>query len=174
MEAANRGAKEAGGISVGCNITLPEEQKPNPFLDRWVEFRYFFVRKLMLAKYSYGFIVMPGGFGTLDELFEVLTLNQTGKMKNFPVVLIGVSYWSGLMKFLEDPLCKVGAIVPSDLAAIRVTDSPEEAVRWIDEATIQRFGVKTPPPRSPWWLFWERGLEIKKLTKNRPRHPFLN
>ncbi|MEW6057613.1 MAG: TIGR00730 family Rossman fold protein, partial [Bdellovibrionota bacterium] len=113
MEAANRGAKDVGGKSIGCNITLPKEQRPNGFLDRWIEFRYFFVRKLMLAKYSHAFIVLPGGFGTLDEFFEVVTLIQTGKMKNFPVVLVGKSYWQGLLKFLNDPLCSLGAIDPA-------------------------------------------------------------
>ena len=96
MEAANRGAKEANGVSIGCNIVLPQEQEPNRYLDKWVEFRYFFVRKLMLVKYSYGFVAAPGGFGTLDELFEVATLIQTGKIRNFPVVLLGVEYWSPL------------------------------------------------------------------------------
>ena len=159
MEAANRGAKEANGKSIGCNILLPQEQKPNVFLDRWVEFRYFFVRKLMFAKYSYGFIVMPGGFGTIDELFEVMTLMQTGKMSNFPVILIGKDYWSGLLHFLKDPLCALGAIDPIDLSKIRLTDSPTEAILWIKEAAIQRFGLKYQQTKKPWWLFWEHGLE---------------
>jgi uncharacterized protein (TIGR00730 family) len=159
MEAANRGAKEAGGRSVGCNITLPNEQKPNPFLDRWVEFRYFFVRKLMLAKYSLGFIVMPGGFGTLDELFEVVTLIQTGKMKNFPVVLVGKTYWQGLMRFLEDPLCALGAIDPIDLSQIHITNSPGEAIDLIRAHAIRRLGPDYARPRKPWWLFWEKGLD---------------
>ena len=101
MEAANRGAKDVGGTSVGCNITLPVEQKPNPYLDRWVEFRYFFVRKMMLEKYSYAFIVMPGGIGTLDELFETAMLIQTGKMKDFPIVLMGKSFWTPLLDYLR-------------------------------------------------------------------------
>ncbi len=106
MEAANRGAKDAEGVSIGCNITLPKDQKPNHFLDKWVEFRYFFVRKLMLAKYSYGFIAMPGGFGTLDEFFEIATLVQTGKIKNFPVILMGAEYWTPLLRFLDATLLK--------------------------------------------------------------------
>ena len=101
MEAANRGAKEAGGRSVGCNIVLPEEQKPNPYLDRWVTFRHFFVRKVMLVKYSYAFVVMPGGIGTLDEFFETLTLIQTKKIESFPVILFVKDYWRPLVEFLE-------------------------------------------------------------------------
>ena len=103
MEAANRGAKEAGGYSVGCNIELPQEQKPNPYLDRWVTFRHFFVRKLMLVKYSYAFIAMPGGFGTLDEIFETATLIQTHKIKDFPLILVGKEYWQPLLDFLPRP-----------------------------------------------------------------------
>src|SRR4051794_26197387 len=100
MEAANRGAREAGARSVGCNIILPKEQKPNPHLDLWLEFRYFFVRKVMLVKYSYAFVVMPGGFGTLDEIFETATLIQTGKIGQFPLVLLGTDYWAPLREFL--------------------------------------------------------------------------
>jgi uncharacterized protein (TIGR00730 family) len=161
MEAANRGAKDAGGRSIGCNITLPKEQKPNTFLDRWVEFRYFFVRKLMLAKYSHAFIVMPGGFGTLDELFEIVTLIQTGKMKNFPVVLIGKTYWQGLVKFIDDPLRSAGAIDRDDLSMIHLTNSPEEAMHWIHETAVRRLGPNYAQPRKPWWWFWERGIEAK-------------
>ena len=103
MEAANRGAKDAGGYSIGCNIELPEEQQPNPYLDRWVTFRHFFVRKLMLVKYSYAFIALPGGFGTLDEIFEVATLIQTRKIKEFPLVLVGEEFWHPLLDFLLPP-----------------------------------------------------------------------
>src|ERR1700687_2991816 len=99
MEAANRGAKDVGGFSVGCNIELPQEQKPNPYLDKWVTFRHFYVRKLMLVKYSYAFIVMPGGFGTLDEIFETATLIQTRKIEDFPLVLMGKNYWQPLLDF---------------------------------------------------------------------------
>ena len=108
MEAANRGAKDVGGISVGCNIELAKEQKPNPYIDRWITFRHFFVRKLMLVKYSYAFIAMPGGFGTVDEIFEVATLIQTNKIKHFPLVLIGREYWTPLMDFLRDRLLAQG------------------------------------------------------------------
>jgi uncharacterized protein (TIGR00730 family) len=162
MEAANRGAKEVGGKSIGCNMTLPKPQKPNRYLDRWIEFRYFFVRKVMLAKYSHAFIVMPGGFGTLDEFFEVVTLIQTGKMKNFPVILVGKTYWQGLLKFFNDPICSLGAIDPADLSAIRFTNSPAEAVRWVHEAAVRQLGPNYAQPQKPWWLFWERGLEIKQ------------
>src|SRR5689334_14667724 len=124
MEAANRGAQEARGVSIGCNIILPQEQKPNPYLDKWVEFRYFFVRKMMLVKYSYGFVAAPGGFGTLDELFEVATLIQTGKIKNFPVVLLGVGYWSPLIEFIRGSLLMNAAINPQDVEHLLVTDSP--------------------------------------------------
>jgi uncharacterized protein (TIGR00730 family) len=110
MEAANRGAREAGGYSVGCNIQLPMEQKPNPYLDKFVEFKYFFIRKVMLVKYSYAFVVLPGGFGTLDELFEALTLIQTGKIQSFPVVLMGVDYWQPMMEFFRNRLIAQGTI----------------------------------------------------------------
>jgi uncharacterized protein (TIGR00730 family) len=126
MEAANRGAREAGGISVGCNIELPFEQKPNPYLDRWVTTNYFWVRKVLLLKYSYAFIVMPGGFGTLDELTEALTLIQTGKIKNFPVVLFGRSYWSGLLDWIKGTLLTAGTIAQQDLELLVCTDDPAE------------------------------------------------
>ena len=158
MEAANRGAKEAGGKSIGCNIILPHEVKPNPYLDRFVLFRYFFVRKMMLAKYSYAFIVMPGGFGTLDELFEIATLIQTGKMKGFPVILIGKDYWKGLIDFLHNPLYLTGAIANQDLKQIKLTDSPSEAIGWIIKSSKKRFGLKfmkTPKARK---AFLEKGI----------------
>ena len=132
MEAANRGAKEEGGYSIGCNIQLPAEQKPNPYLDRWVAFRYFFVRKVMLVKYSYAFVVMPGGFGTLDELFEALTLVQTRKIDSFPVLLMGTEYWAPLLEFVRETLVRAGTIAKEDQALIVATDSAdlvEAAVR---------------------------------------------
>lgn len=134
MEAANRGAKEGGGPSVGCNIELPHEQHPNPFLDRFVEFRYFFVRKVMLVKYSYGFVVLPGGFGTLDELFETATLIQTRKIEDFPLVLMGRDFWEPMLAFLRDTMVAERTIAPEDYHSIFVTDSPEEAVAHIRAA----------------------------------------
>jgi uncharacterized protein (TIGR00730 family) len=153
MEAANRGAKDAGGYSVGCNITLPVEQKPNRYLDRWVEFRYFFVRKMMLEKYSYAFIAMPGGIGTLDELFETSVLIQTGKLRDFPFVLIGVDFWSPLVDYLRNRLLKEETIDPADVARWIVTDSPAEAVALIRERAMTRFGLTYGPrAKKRWWL----------------------
>jgi uncharacterized protein (TIGR00730 family) len=128
MEAANRGAFEAGGISIGCNIELPFEQKANPYLTRTMNFRYFFVRKTMFVKYSMGFIIFPGGYGTLDELFEALTLIQTRKIKNFPVILFDSNYWTGLLKWVEDVMFKEGKINDADLHLLHMTDSPSEVV----------------------------------------------
>jgi uncharacterized protein (TIGR00730 family) len=142
MEAANRGAREAGGRSVGCNIQLPHEQKPNPYLDRWVEFRYFFVRKLMLAKYSYGFVAMPGGFGTLDELMEILTLVQTGKIRNFPIVLMGGDYWEPIVRFFRDTMVPAGTIAADDLKLFRVCDDPEDVAREFQKLGVSDFGLK--------------------------------
>jgi uncharacterized protein (TIGR00730 family) len=129
MEAACRGAKEAGGSTVGCNIVLPREQRPNPYLDRVVTFYYFFVRKVMLVKYSYGFIIMPGGLGTLDEASEAITLIQTGKLYDFPVILVGVDYWKGLTNWIQETLVKSGAVAQNDLPFLHLTDDPNEAIR---------------------------------------------
>ena len=128
MEAANRGAFEAGGLSIGCNIELPFEQRPNPYQTRSLKFKYFFVRKMMFVKYSLGFIIFPGGFGTLDELFEALTLIQTRKIRNFPVVLFGSSYWSGLLKWIRESALVQGKVSDIDLRLFHVTDSPAEVV----------------------------------------------
>jgi uncharacterized protein (TIGR00730 family) len=153
MEAANRGAKDVGGRSVGSNIILPVEQRPNPYLDRWVEFRYFFVRKMMLEKYSYAFIAMPGGIGTLDEIFETSVLIQTGKMKEFPFVLMGTSFWKPLVAYLRESLLQAGTIDESDAARWIVTDSPEEAVGLIRARAMRQFGLTYGPrAKKRWWL----------------------
>ena len=141
MEAANRGAKEVGGRSVGCNIELPFEQASNMYLDRCVRLHYFFVRKALLVKYSYAFVVMPGGVGTLDELFEALALIQNEKIKHFPVVIMGTDYWRQLIGFIEQ-MAQRGKISPSDLNLIFATDSVEEAIAHIRAKAIERFGLK--------------------------------
>jgi uncharacterized protein (TIGR00730 family) len=127
MEAANRGARDGKGRSIGCNIELPFEQAANPYIDTLVNFRYFFVRKTMFIKYSYAFIIFPGGFGTLDETLEALTLIQTGKISHFPVVLYGKAYWGGFYNWLRDTVCEAGNIADTDLQLIQITDSPEQA-----------------------------------------------
>jgi uncharacterized protein (TIGR00730 family) len=137
MEAANRGAREAGGLSLGCNITLPKEQEPNPYLDRFIQFEHFFVRKVMLVKYSNAFVVMPGGFGTLDEAFEVVTLVQTGKLEAFPIVAMGGEFWTNLTEFVRDTMVGHGTIDASDLELIRTIDDVEEAVQFITESTLR-------------------------------------
>jgi uncharacterized protein (TIGR00730 family) len=153
MEAANRGAKEAGGRSVGANITLPLEQKPNDYLDRWMEFRYFFVRKFMLEKYSYAFIAMPGGIGTLDEIFETAVLVQTGKIRDFPLVLMGKTFWGPLLDYLRSGLVAAGTIDESDVDRWIVTDSPAEAVDTIRQRAMTQFGLTYGPRARPrWWL----------------------
>ena len=157
MEAANRGAKEAGGPSIGCNIKLPMEQKPNPYLDRFVEFRYFFVRKVMLAKYSYAFIALPGGFGTLDEFFEISTLVQTGKIRNFPLILMGEHYWAPLLEFMRERLVAYGTIDQADYDRIIVTDSPDRAMTHIAHAAVHEFGFEWRPPVKPRWYLGENG-----------------
>src|SRR5712691_9513145 len=141
MEAANRGAKDAGGRSVGCNIALPSEQQPNAYLDRSVTMHYFFVRKTLLVKYSYAFVVMPGGAGTVDELFEALTLIQTGKIQHFPIVVMGTDYWRELTGFIEK-MARAGTISAEDLKLIYATDSVEEAIAHIRQHAIEPFGLK--------------------------------
>lgn len=157
MEAANRGAREAGGRSIGCNIVLPMEQRENPYLDRFITFRYFFVRKVMLVKYSVAFVVMPGGFGTLDEFYEALTLVQTKKIKGFPIVLMGKAFWQPMIDFVEQGLLGSGTISPGDEKLYHVTDDPHEAV------SVVRAGVENSdvlraraPKRSA--LLGEKGL----------------
>jgi uncharacterized protein (TIGR00730 family) len=134
MEAANRGAKEAGGISVGCNIRLPKEQEPNPYLDQFIEFEHFFIRKVMLVKYSTAFVVMPGGFGTLDEAFEVVTLIQTGKLESFPIVSMGGDFWQSIRKFAREAMLGAGTISPEDLEIIQRADTVEKAMSIIQQA----------------------------------------
>jgi uncharacterized protein (TIGR00730 family) len=129
MEAANKGAFEAGGLSIGCNIELPFEQKPNPYQTRSMTFKYFFVRKMMFVKYSLGFVIFPGGFGTFDELFEALTLIQTKKIRDFPVVLFGSSYWTGLLNWVREVVLPQGKISEHDLRLFHITDSPAEIVQ---------------------------------------------
>ncbi len=138
MEAANRGAQEGNGLSIGCNIELPFEQGINPYVERAINFRYFFVRKTMFVKYSTAFVVFPGGYGTMDELFEALTLVQTGKVKQFPVVLFGKAYWAGLVEWMGERVAGEGKIDTTDLDLFHVTDVPEETVRWIVKARQRR------------------------------------
>ena len=141
MEAANRGAKEAGGFSVGLNIELPHEQKANPYLDISIDFKHFFTRKFMLRNYSTGFIAMPGGFGTCDELFEILTLRQTGKIPDVPIVLVGTEFWKPLLQFIKNSQLDKGYISRADLEGIVITDSVGAAVNHIKEIAMKRFGV---------------------------------
>ena len=156
MEAANRGAKDVGGRSVGCNIVLPMEQAPNSFLDKWVNIRYFFVRKTLLIKYSFAFIVVPGGFGTLDEFFEALTLTQTKKIQQFPIIIFNKAFHKALLKHI-DQMKRKHTISPQDLDLILVTDSIDEVLQFIKEQSIARYGLVAGIKPSPLkWLF-ERG-----------------
>jgi hypothetical protein len=152
MEAANRGAREVGAPSLGCNIVLPREQKPNPYLDRFLEFRYFFVRKLMLVKYSYAFVALPGGFGTLDEIFECATLIQTGKIESFPLILLGSDHWRPLRDLLAR-MVEAGTIAPEDRDRLLFTDSVDEAMQRI-LAAAQGFGLVWKP--KPRWILGEK------------------
>jgi len=148
MEAANRGAKDVGGRSVACNIQLPVEQKPNQYLDKWVYMKHFFVRKVLLVKYSFAFIVMPGGYGTMDEYFEALTLIQTHKIKDFPVIIFGKEYYCKLVEHID--LMKAnGTIGPGDMKLYLITDNIEEAVSLISEKCIKTFGLKPAKPITP-------------------------
>jgi uncharacterized protein (TIGR00730 family) len=156
MEAANRGAYENNGFSIGCNIELPHEQKENPYLHKWVNFKYFFVRKILLVKYSYGFVIMPGGWGTMDEMFEALTLIQTGKIKEFPVVLFGKDYWKNLTELTQD-MVRHKTISETDLKDnLLVTDSVEELLEHFNTYAIKKFNLKREKKYSPNKLFWEK------------------
>ncbi len=136
MEAANKGAVEGGVHSIGLNIELPFEQKPNPYSDVRLSFQYFFVRKVMLIKYSVAYIIMPGGFGTLDEMFEAITLIQTKKIRPFPVILVGRDYWGGLTEWIRETMLSMGTISPNDLDIIQVMDDPEEVVHTIHKIVL--------------------------------------
>jgi len=153
MEAANRGAFESGGMSVGCNIQLPFEQKENPYLHKSITFEHFFVRKTILVKYSYAFIIMPGGFGTMDEFFETLTLVQTKTITSFPIVIFGREYYKNLMETIED-MAKEGTIAKEDMSLVLVTDNEDEAINHIRTYITTNYKVK--PRKRLWWLF-ERG-----------------
>ena len=146
MEAANRGAFEAGGRSIGASIELPHEECANRFVNRQVSFTHFFVRKTVLVKYSYGFIVMPGGIGTMDELMEILTLIQCGKIRDFPVVLMGSDYWSGLIDFMTKKMMAEGMIDPTDLDLFHVTDDPESACAFVTRVAVKRFELHKGAP----------------------------
>lgn len=135
MEAANKGAMEEGGVSVGINIDLPEEQKPNQYIGTYLAFRYFFVRKMMFVKYAVAFVIFPGGFGTLDEFFEPIQLIQTHKIKPFPVILVGKDYWKGLREWIEGVLLAQGKISPPDISLFHIVEEPDEVVRLIKESS---------------------------------------
>jgi uncharacterized protein (TIGR00730 family) len=157
MEAANRGARDAQapghGASVGCNIVLPHEQQPNPYLDKFVEFRYFFIRKVMLVKYSYAFVVMPGGYGTLDELFEAATLVQTGKITYFPIILMGREFWEPMYTFLKERMERIGTISRGDIDLLTLTDSPDEVTDIIARAKeINADAIRKHRIRAIGWL----------------------
>ncbi len=171
MEAANRGAKDVRGRSVGCNIILPEEQQPNPYLDRWINIKYFFVRKVLLVKYSYAFVVFPGGYGTMDEFFEAITLVQTKKIENFPIIIFGNKFHKELIDLIES-LKKAGTISPEDADLFFITDSVEEVVEYIKNNSIERYGLKAEKARVPLKLLLERSIfgngnkkELKPLSK---------
>ena len=136
MEAANKGATEAGGQSVGMNIRLPFEQKPNPYANIRIDYKYFFTRKVMFVKYAVAYVIMPGGFGTMDELFEALTLIQTKRIKSFPLILMGSNYWQGLLDWLKKTMLAEGKIIPADLELIQIIDDPEEVVKHIKKYVI--------------------------------------
>jgi uncharacterized protein (TIGR00730 family) len=155
MEAANRGAKDVGGRSVGCNIVLPVEQEPNPYLDHWINIKYFFVRKVLLVKYSYAFVVFPGGYGTMDEFFEAITLVQTKKIKNFPIIIFGNKFHKELIDLIES-LKKAGTISPEDSDLFFMTDSIDELVKYVKDNCIERYGLKTEKARVPIKALLER------------------
>jgi uncharacterized protein (TIGR00730 family) len=153
MEAANRGAFEVGARSVGCNIVLPHEQNENPYVDTSVEFNYFFVRKILLVKYSYAFVIMPGGWGTMDEMFEALTLIQTGKIKEFPVVLFGTEYWKKLTELIQDMIANKTVSEHEIKEYLLITDSVDDVVKHLEKHSVERFGLIRKPAIKPMkWL----------------------
>jgi len=158
MEAANRGAKDVGGKSVGCNIVLPQEQKPNPYVDKWVDIKYFFLRKMLLMKYSYGFIVMPGGFGTLDEFFGAITLIETRKIEMFPIIIFDKEFYQNIVEHTQKML-EEGTISESDQKLYIVTDSIPEAINYLKEKSIMAFGLKYMKPKKPFFGFFEKGFK---------------
>ncbi|MFN9375185.1 MAG: TIGR00730 family Rossman fold protein [Planctomycetaceae bacterium] len=151
MEAANRGAQEAGGHSIGCNIILPKEQSPNNYIDRLISFHYFFIRKVMLVKYSQAFVILPGGYGTLDEAFEAATLVQTGKMHEFPIIFMGVKYWHPLFDFIRNGMAQAKTIDPDDIERFLLTDSIDELRAGLEQTPFKLFAGK-PLPERRWWL----------------------
>ena len=153
MEAANRGAFENGGVSVGCNIKLPFEQHPNPYMHKWLTFDYFFVRKVLMVKYSYAFIIMPGGFGTMDEFFETITLAQTKTITNFPLVIYGKEYYQPLMAVIDNMVLR-GTLSALDKKLVLLTDDIEEAMQYIQAYIAENFKVKAR--RKLWWLLEKR------------------
>ena len=154
MEAANRGAKDENGLSIGCNIVLPMEQRPNPYLDIVLSFNHFFVRKVLLIKYSYAFVVLPGGFGTMDELFEVITLIQTDKIKKFPIVLVGKNYWQPLFEQLH-LMASEQTIDINDLELLKITDNVKEGMEHINQIITEHF-VQNQEYKPKWWFFESR------------------
>ncbi len=166
MEAANRGAKDVGGRSVGCNIVLPAEQYQNPYLDKWVNMKFFFVRKVLLVKYSYAFVIMPGGFGTLDEFFEAITLVQTKKIKGFPIIIFDKEYHKDMLAHNER-MMKEGTISANDSSLYLVTDSIEEAINYIKEKSIVAFKLEYSKEPKPYWGFFEKGLKrVSSIISN--------
>ncbi|HEU5051621.1 MAG TPA: TIGR00730 family Rossman fold protein [Hanamia sp.] len=157
MEAANRGAKDVGGKSVGCNIVLPQEQKHNDYLDKWVDIKYFFLRKMLLIKYSYAFIVMPGGFGTLDEFFGTITLIETRKLQLFPIIIFDKEFYQNIIEHNQKML-EAGTISEHEAKLYYVTDSIPDAIEYIKEKSIMAFDLKYMKPRKPFWGFLEKGL----------------
>lgn len=158
MEAANRGAKDVGGKSVGCNIVLPHEQHHNNYLDKWVNIKYFFVRKALLVKYSYAFVVMPGGFGTLDEFFGAITLIQTRKIQLFPIIIFDKEFYRNIVEH-NQKMMEEGTISESDKSLYIVTDSIPEAIDYIKEKSIMAFGLKYMKPKRPFWYLLEKGMK---------------